>query len=69
MDIYYKTCTLRNNTGREISYSNLFGLTYHGWKNYLVRELNYDLRNWDLFLSDPKEDTINLTSVPGKIGG
>ena len=62
--MYYKKCTLRSKTGREIDFFNQFGLTYHGWRNYLVRELNYDLRNYDLFLSEETIDKSKLISVP-----
>ena len=62
--MYYKKCTLKHRTGRETTYENFQGKTYHQWINYLTRELNYDLRNYDLFLSEQVIDESKLLSVP-----
>lgn len=61
--IFYKECTIRFSTGREIEYKNFLGLTYGDWMEHL-KSLGYNLRNINIFLDDEIKEEEELISVP-----
>ena len=64
--IYYKKCTILF-PQREITYENFQGKTEHQWRNYLVKDLKYNLNSADLLLSNPVIPEDKLISVPRRI--
>lgn len=61
--MYYKKCTVVFKNGNAETHTSMLAKSEAQWRNYLIRELNIDLRGCTIHYFEEDIDITNLTKV------